>query len=198
MLFRSLRELYMYASANEDLLPEQSLSYDFTVSQRLLENRMSMELTLFYINGDNIVEVVQVDGRPQNQNVGDFANKGVEFSFNYMILNNLNLNSNYSYLYMGTPITGSPKNKFYAGMTYRPGKFTLSSGAQVIDKLYLATGNNAQTSDYVLIDARAAYRPQNCMEVFIKGDNLLGKKYETMPGFPMPGAIFMGGVSFDL
>ena len=194
----NLRELYMYASANEDLLPEQSLSYDFTVSQGLLENRMSMELTLFYINGDNIVEVVQVDGRPQNQNVGDFANKGVEFSLNYHILNNLTLNSNYSYLYMNTPITGSPKNKFYAGMTYRPGKFTLNAGTQVIDKLYLATGTNGQTSDYTLINARVAYRPQNKLEVFIKGDNLLGKKYETMLGFPMPGAIFMGGISLDL
>ncbi|MDR2915886.1 MAG: TonB-dependent receptor [Tannerella sp.] len=194
----NMRELYMYASANEDLLPERSLSYDFTIAQKLAEDRMSMELTLFYVKGDNIVQVVTVDGRPQNQNVGDFANKGVEFSLNYLILNNLSLNSNYSYLYMDTPITGSPRNKLYAGLTYRPGKFALNAGVQVIDKLYLSTGDDAVTSDYTLVDARIAYRPLKWLEVFAKGDNLLGQKYETMLGFPMPKATFMGGVSFNL
>ncbi len=153
----NLRELYMYASANEDLLPESSWSYDFTVSQGLLDNRMSAELTLFYIKGDNIVEVVQVDGRPQNRNVGEFTNKGVEFSLDYQILDNLALHSNYSYLKMKNLITGAPRHKFYAGITYNPGKFSFSAGAQLIDKLYLATGDNPQTSSYTLIDARASY-----------------------------------------
>lgn len=194
----NMRELYMYASANENLLPERSLSYDFTVTQALLDNRMSMELTLFYIKGDNIVEVVQVDSRPQNRNVGDFANKGIEYSLNYMILNNLRFNANYSYLHMDTPITGAPRNKFYAGLTYSPGKFTVSAGAQVIDKLYLATGDNAVTSDYTLVDARVGYRPLKWVEIFVKGDNLLTQKYETILGYPMPKATFLGGLSIHL
>lgn len=194
----NMRELYMYASANEDLLPERSWSYDFTVTQRLLENRLSMELSLYYIEGDNIVQVVTVDGNPQNQNVGEFANKGVEFSLNYRILHNLSVNSNYSYLHMDTPITGAPRNKFYAGITYAPGKFTLSTGAQVIDKLYLSTGDDAQTSNYTLVDARVSYRALKWMYVFVKGDNLLAQKYETMLGFPMPKATFMGGISLTL
>lgn len=195
----NLRELYMYASANEDLLPERSYSYDFTVSQGLLDNRLSMELTLFYTKGDNLIESVEIgESRYQNRNVGEFENKGVEFSLNYMILNNLFVNTNYSYLDMQKPITGAPRNKFYAGVTYSPGKFTLSAGAQVIDKLYLVTGENARTEDYTLVDARVAYRPVKWMEVFTKGDNLLGKKYETMAGYPMPKATFMGGVSFNL
>jgi iron complex outermembrane receptor protein len=195
----NMRELYMYAPANEELLPERSFSYDFTVSQRLLDNRLSMELTLYYINGDNMIETVQIgEGRMQNRNVGKFANKGVEFSLNYLILNNLILNTNYSYLNMEKAVTGAPKNKFYAGVMYKPGKFTLSAGAQVIDELYLVTGATPRTTDYTLVDVRIAYRPLKWMEVFVKGDNLLGKKYETMDGHPMPGATFMGGVSINL
>jgi iron complex outermembrane receptor protein len=193
----NMRELYMYAPANAELLPEESVSYDFTVAQRLLDNRLSMELSLFYTEGDNIVEVVMVDGRPQNQNVGEFANKGVEFSLNYRILNNLSINSNYSHLYMDTPITGAPRNKLYAGITYSPGKFTLNAGAQVIDKLYLSTGDNAQTSNYTLVDARVDYRALKWLDVFVKGDNLLAQEYETMLGFPMPRATFMGGISVN-
>jgi vitamin B12 transporter len=193
----NMRELYMYASANEDLLPERSWSYDFTVSQRLLDNRLSMELSLYYIKGDNIVQVVTVDGNPQNQNVGEFANKGVEFSLNYRILQNLSVNSNYSYLHMDTPITGAPRNKFYTGITYAPGKLTLSAGAQIIDKLYLSTGDKTQTSNYTLLDARVSYRALKWMDVFVKGDNLLAQKYETMLGFPMPRATFMGGINLN-
>ncbi|WP_352423484.1 TonB-dependent receptor [Proteiniphilum sp.] len=194
----NMRELYMYEPANEELLPERSISYDFTVSQRLLENRLSMEMSLYYMEGDNIVEVVQVDGRPQNQNVGEFANKGIEFSMNYRILDNLNVNSNYSYLHMDTPITGAPRNKFYAGVTYSPGRFTLGAGAQVIGHLYLSTGENVQTTNFTLVDARVDYRALEWMKIFVKGDNLLAQKYETMFGFPMPRATFMGGISLDL
>jgi iron complex outermembrane receptor protein len=195
----NMRELYMYAPANEDLLPERSFSYDFTVSQGLLNNRMSMELTLYYIKGDNMIETVPTgDSRVQNRNAGAFANKGIEFGLNYQILNNLSLNSNYGYVDMEKTITGAPRNKFYAGMTYRPGKFTLSAGAQVIDNLYLSTGENARTSNYTLIDMRIAYRPLKWLEVFAKGDNLSGQKYETMLGYPMPGNILMGGISLNL
>ena len=201
----NMRELYMFPPANEELLPERSTSYDFTVTQRLLENRLSMELNLYYTEGDNIIQTVRVDGNPQNQNVGEFANKGIEFSLNYRLLNNLNLNSNYSYLDMDTPITGAPRNKFYVGAAYRPGKFTLNTGVQVINKLYTHLFDSddrearpTQTSSYTLVDAQVAYRAFDWLDVFVKGDNLLAQKYETMLGFPMPKATFMGGVSVKL
>ncbi|MDR0748057.1 MAG: TonB-dependent receptor [Tannerellaceae bacterium] len=202
--FRSpnMRELYMNffpgGPSNSELLPERSFSYDFTVSQGLLDNRLSAELTLYYIKGDNMIAVIPVDGIAKNMNTGKFANKGIEFSLNYLILDNLSLNTNYSYLDMETPITGAPGNKFYAGMAYRPGKFTLSAGVQAIDKLYLVAGDNPQTTDYTLVNARAGWRPLKWMEIFVKGDNLSGKKYETMAGYPMPGATCMGGISLNL
>jgi iron complex outermembrane receptor protein len=195
----NMRELYMNAPANEELKPERSFSYDFTVSQVLPDNRLSMELTLYNIKGDNMIETVQIgEARIQNRNVGKFANRGIEFSLNSQILNNLSFNTNYSYLNMEKPVTGAPRNKFYAGLTYRPGKFTLSAGAQVIDKLYLVTGDNPRTTDYTSVDARIACRLLKWMEAFVKGENLLGKKYETMAGYPMPTTTFMGGLTVNL
>ncbi|MFR9166627.1 MAG: TonB-dependent receptor [Dysgonomonas sp.] len=194
----NLRELYMYASANEDLLPETSWSYDFTVSQGLLDNKMNAELTLYYIKGDNIVEVVQVDGRTQNRNAGEFVNKGIEFNFNYQIINNFAIHANYSYLSMETPITGAPRHKVYVGLTYNPGRFSFNLGAQVIGKLYTSTvQNNVQTSSYTLVDARVSYKALKWLDIFAKGDNLTARKYETMLGYPMPRATFMGGVSLN-
>ena len=193
----NMRELYMYAPANEALLPERSWSYDLSLSQRFLDNKLSLELGVYYMKGDNIVQVVQVDGRPQNQNVGEFANKGIEFSTNYHVLPQLHLHANYSYLHMETPITGAPRNKGYLGVSYLPGKFTFNLGVQVIDKLYLSTGDEPTTSNYTLVNAQVAYKLTKWAELFVKGDNLLAQKYETMLGFPMPKATFMGGISLE-
>ena len=192
----NMRELYMYAPANETLLPERSFSYDLTGSQRLFDSRMYTELTLFYISGDNLIEIVQIgEGRVQNRNVGRFANKGIEMNLNYHILSNLSMNVNGSFLDMEKPVIGAPRQKYFAGLAYWPGKFTLHVGAQIIHKLYLVTGETPQTSDYTFMDAKIAFRPFKWIDVFVKGDNLLGMKYETMAGYPMPRATFMGGVS---
>ena len=194
----NMQELYMYDTANKDLNPENSTSYDFTASQGLLDNRLSIELTLFYIKGNNIIESIPIgNGLSQNRNVGKFINKGIEFSLNYHISNNLMLHTNYSYLHMDTPITGSPKNKLYTGLTYNPRKFSFNLGAQIIDELILSTRNGIQTSSYTLIDARISYKVLKWMEIFVKGDNLLAKKYETISGYPMPRATLMGGASLS-
>lgn len=196
----NMRELYMYPPVNnEELEPENSFSYDFTVSQGLLDNRLNAELTLFYITGDSIIEVIELPGEGrQNRNAGEFTNKGVEFTLNYQILNNLAAHTNYSYLHMDNLIVGAPRHKFYAGITYNPGKFSFSAGTQVIDKLYLTTGDNPQTSSYTLVDARASYKALKWLDVFVKGDNLTARSYETILGYPMPRATVMGGVCLNL
>lgn len=198
----NFRELYMYASANEDLLPESSWSYDFTISQGLLDNRLGMELTLYYIKGDNIIESVETypgSNINQNRNVGEFTNKGVEFSLNYQIKNNLHVHANYSYLHLATPIAGAPKNKLYAGVNYSPGKFSFNAGAQLIDELILsARNNNVQTCSYLLVNTRTSYRPLKWLDIFVNGENLTARKYETMLGYPMPRATVMAGISLNI
>ncbi|MDR3252527.1 MAG: TonB-dependent receptor [Tannerella sp.] len=190
----NMRELYMYAPANEELKPESSLSYDFSVNQRLAHNRLNLTLNLFYTKGDNIVQVVMVEGRPQNQNVGEFANKGVEFGMSWMISNTVSLTGNYNRLSMDTPLTGAPRQKIYAGVSFTPSVFAFNLGLTNISDLYLATGSAAQTTDFTLLNARAGYHVTKWAELFVKADNLLGSKYETMLGFPMPGATFTAGV----
>lgn len=195
----NMRELYMYPTSNEELDPENSWSYDFTVSQGFLENRINTELTVFYMKGDNIITSTQItEGFSELRNTGEFTNKGVEFSLNYQILDNLAVHSNYSYLHMDNVIIGAPRHKFYAGITYNPGKFSFSTGTQAINKLYLTIGDNPQTSSYILVDARASYKALKWLDIFVKGDNLTARSYETILGYPMPRATVMGGISLNI
>ena len=194
----NLRELYMYAVANEDLEPERAWSYDFTLSQHWLDGRLNAELSVFYTKGTNIIEVNVVDGKRANRNVGAFENSGVELSADWQALPTLKFNANYSYLHMGTVYTGAPVHKVYLSGTWTHGRFSANLGAMGIKDLYLSTGENAVKSGYVDLKCRLSYRIADWVSVFVRGENLLNQSYQTMLGFPEPGITVLGGVSLNL
>ncbi|MCR5842123.1 MAG: TonB-dependent receptor [Bacteroidales bacterium] len=194
----NLRELYMYAVANSELKPERAWSYDFTISQHALDGRLNAELSLFYTKGSNIIEVTVVDGKRANRNVGAFANKGVEFSADFQATPTLKFNANYSYLHMDTIYTGAPVHKAYFSGTWTPGRFSANLGLMGIKDLYLSTGENAVKSSYVDLKARLAFQATDWLSVFVRGENLLNRKYATMLGFPEPGITVLGGVAIRL
>ena len=194
----NLRELYMYAVANEELKPERAWSYDFTYAQHFLDGRINTELSLFLTKGSNIIEVNVVDGKRANRNVGAFENKGVEFSADFLATEELKFNANYSFLHMGTIYTGAPVHKAYFSGTWTPGRFSANLGLMGIKDLYLSTGDNAVKSSYVDLKARLSFRATDWLTLFVRGENLLNRQYQTMLGFPEPGITVLGGVSINL
>ena len=194
----NLRELYMYAVANEELLPERAWSYDFTLSQHWLDGRLNAELSVFYTQGTNIIEVNVVDGKRANRNVGAFENSGVELSADWLALPTLKFNANYSYLHMGTVYTSAPVHKYYVSGTWTPGRFSANLGLMGVNDLYLSTGENAVKSNYIDLKCRLSYRIADWISVFVRGENLLNQSYQTMLGFPEPGITVLGGLSINL
>ena len=193
----NMRELYMYASANAELLPEEAWSYDLTLGQHFFDGALNMEVSAFYTKGTNIIEVVRENGKPQNRNVGAFANKGIEAALDWRIVPSLAFNANYSFLHMDTIYTGAPVHKAYAGLDWTPGRFSANIGAMAIKDLYLSTGDNAVTSEYVDLKARIGYRVCDWLQVFVRGLNLLNQDYQTMLGYPEPGITILGGVAIS-
>jgi iron complex outermembrane receptor protein len=194
----NMRELYMYASANAELLPEEAWSYDLTFGHHFLDGALNTELSVFYTKGSNIIEVVRENGKPQNRNVGAFANKGVEFAADWRVSRTFSLNANYSFLHMDTIYTGAPVHKVYAGADWKPGRFSASLGAMCIRDLYLSTGDGAVTSNYVDLKARLGYQVNDWLQVFARGLNLLNQDYATMLGYPEPGITVLGGIAISL
>ena len=193
----NMRELYMYASANAELLPEEAWSYDLTLGQHFLDGALNFEVSVFYTKGSNIIEVVRENGKPQNRNVGEFANKGIEVAADWRVAPSLAFNANYSFLHMDTIYTGAPVHKAYAGLDWTPGRFSANIGAMAIKDLYLSTGESAVKSNYVDLKARLGYRVNDWLQVFVRGMNLLNQDYQTMLGYPEPGITVLGGVAIS-
>ena len=196
--FRSpnIREMYMFPPQNPDLKPESMMNYEFSIGQTTLGGDLFVELTAFFINGKNMIETTRIDGRPKNVNTGSFTNKGIEMDARYQILPNLSLDMNYSYLHLSKPLLAAPAHKLFAGAMFTPGRFTLNVNVQSIFDLYINTVDKVK-ENYTVLNAKVAYRfgtRDKGLNLFVKGENLTATRYSINEGFPMPKAIFMGGI----
>lgn len=206
--FRSpnIREMYMWGAANDELKPENMLNYEVAVGQSFLDGRLYGEVTAFFIDGKNMIESVRVNPASQfpqeNRNVGTFTNKGIELEGRYQILRNLSMDMNYSYLHTSKALLAAPAHKLNVGATYSPGRFTFNANVQSVYDLYVRLENPANKisevkENYTVLNARAAYRfgsRDKGLNLFVKGENLTATRYTINYGFPMPKAVFMGGI----
>lgn len=196
--FRSpnLRELYLYAAANPDLKPEYMYNYEVELRQKLMNSKLDMGLTMFFIDGRDMIQTVMVSGRPHNMNTGSFINKGIEFDAAYAIDSRWRADMNYSYLHTSKPILAAPRHKLNGELSYSPGNFSFSLESQSVWGLYTTTGGSATKENYSLLNFRGAYTIKQDFPatLFVKVDNITDKRYEINAGFPMPGITVMGGI----
>ena len=74
----------------------------------------------------------------------------------------------------------------------------LNVGYQYINGLYLTTGKETKQEDYGLLSAKVSFKPWKVLTIFAKGENLTREKYQIIDGYPMPGAIFFGGLHLSI
>ena len=195
----TIREMYMFPPQNPDLKPESLWSYELSVSQSLVKGRLEYGVSLFYINGDNVImRMPNPEGSGMlNMNSGRIENWGAEISLSYRFNNAWSIYGNYSWLHMENPVLASPQHKLYAGADFRKGRWHASTGLQYISGLY--TDLDAGTlENFMLWDLQCSFRILDWLSVYVKGENLLAQQYEILAGYPMPGATVTGGLKLDI
>ena len=195
--YPTIREMYMFPPQNPDLRPERMWTYELSLSQKLLEGRLSYGVNVFYIDGDNFIMTQMVDGRPHNVNAGALRNAGVEAQAAWRIARDWSVDANYSFLHMENPVVAAPEHKLYVGGLFTHGRWHVSTGVQYVAGLYTQVGDSPVQEDFVLWIIRASFRILDWMSVWVRGENLLNWKYEINAGFPMPGANVTGGLNFE-
>ncbi|MDR3180522.1 MAG: TonB-dependent receptor [Prevotellaceae bacterium] len=192
----SIKELYMWALANPDLEPERMWNYEIAVDQTFLEGRLAFELAGYLADGKNLIQVVAPP--PKNVNTGEFLNKGVEFSFRWQAVKNFNLQGNYSYLHMDTPLLYSPEHQIFLAANYRLSQWNVGVNYRFVDGLYSETGANPAIETFAVLDAKVSFHPLSWLGFFVKGENLTGRDYQILYGYPMPGITVFGGINVSL
>ena len=194
----TIREMYMFPPKNPDLKHEKLWNSELSFSQRLMDNRLSYGLNVFYINGENlIIRLPNPNGSGMlNQNSGEIENWGAEANVGYQFNPVWSVMANYSWLHMENPVLASPEHKLYGGVNFRKGRWSASTGIQYVKGLY--TDLDAATKEnFVLWDMQGSFKATNYLSFYVRGENLLAQRYEINAGYPMPKATFMGGVNIN-
>jgi outer membrane cobalamin receptor len=127
----TIRELFMW-NHNTELSPESVINYEAGMAQELFGKKMTVELTGYIIDGDNMI----VSGSMGKlYNTGSVHNKGIEFSLDADPSENLNINVAYCYIHMKSPVYGTPENQLYVSSRYIINKITLTASVQMVNRL---------------------------------------------------------------
>lgn len=183
------KDMFLYGTANDELRAERLWNYEIAWRQGLCDGAVNYGVNLFLMEGDNMIMTVA----GKNVNSGKFLNRGAELEASWRINSHWRLNTNHTLLHMDTPIAGSPKYKGYLGAEMRYGKWNATAGVMQVDEM-----QGVEKPAFTLVNATLGYQLCNNIRLWVKGDNLLSRKYEYISGYPMPGATFMGGVNLRI
>ena len=188
----TMREMYLYPPSNEDLEAERLWNYE--LSWRHRTGKLSYGANIYYLKADNMIQTQPVDGKPRNVNTGEIENYGLELDAAYTLNEHWSLNTNHSFLHMENKVVAAPEYTGFASANCNYGKLALMAGLQYVNNLYTVVGENEQTTDFCLLNASANYQLTKNLNLWLRGENLLGQEYEINAGYPMPKATVMAGV----
>lgn len=191
----TMREMFLYPPSNTDLAPERLWNYELSWHHRL--SGFIYGVNLFHIKGDNMIQTVQVDGKPRNVNTGEIENWGIELEGKYSVDKHLSLSTNASYLHMKNKVVAAPEITGYLGADYHQGRWLATLGMKYIGNLYTTVGNDEKKENVCLLNASVTYALSNAISLWACGENLLAQSYEINLGYPMPRVTFMGGISMN-
>ncbi|MDR1746020.1 MAG: TonB-dependent receptor [Tannerella sp.] len=193
----NIRELYIsyppYSMANPDLKPESMKNYEISIGQSFADHVFFAEITGFYLEVKDLIAGVQ----GTLTNVDKIYNKGIEAEIAYYPMKNLWFTANFNQLHTSKSLEGAPKRKFFMDGTYIFRRLTLNANVESIARLQKIGGEEDDKICYALLNAKVSYlfgTEDKGVKLFVKGENLTGKSYEILKGFPMPKITIMGGI----
>jgi vitamin B12 transporter len=204
----TFNDLFFPGFGNPDLQPEESLSYDFGVDQKLWKNRVRLGLTYFQIEFENLITCctplpTAPFGGPFN--VGRARSAGLELTAEIDVLPNLVASLNYTYtdtenLATDRPLPREPRHRWNVGLTWEPiARLSLFTQVHVVTEQLEAFGD-VYNSGYTRVDVGGTWRVLERvgwlrkLELTARIQNLLNERYAEVRGFPALGVNALVGL----
>ena len=197
------------AVPNPNLGPERAINYEIGVKEMLFGNTR-VEGALFYSDVKDLIQTVQVTAgatpQTQAQNVGNGEFYGFEISADTALSSQFSVGGNYAYIYRKVKdnlqpllrLTGVPKNKAFAYITWRPdAQFSVTPSIEIAgDRWSDRTTSPAQAFPYIkvgaytLVSLQGEYKLTENFSFTAGAKNLLDDNYELSWGLPQPGRTY--------
>jgi iron complex outermembrane receptor protein len=203
-----------------NLLPELATQYEIGARGRLLDKKLSYDLSVYDLYA--VQELVQqtVDGLAEFVNAGGTNHKGVELSLSWRLVDDptgfltlvkpwlaysyqlyvFTQYTNNGVSYSGNQLTGNPENQANGGVDVetKPG-FYLSANLQFVDSYPITDANTVWNNSYELLNSKVGFRhtfeKRVRVDAFAGGENLLNQSYSAYVAFNASnGAYYEPGV----
>lgn len=191
--FRSptMRELFLWGP-NPNLQPESVLNFETGISSAF-GDKVTAELTVYALKGDNLIITVPMQGL---QNAGEVNNRGIELAIDAEPVENLTLNATYSYINMKEPVYATPEHHLYLNANYRLKKWNFIANIQQVSNLDNDPSPKVNQESYTLLNSKVMFRMTKNIKLYVSGENLLGQTYQMNRYYTMPGTTVFGGINF--
>ena len=193
--FRSptIRELFLWGP-NPKLQPETVFNYEASILKSYFDRKLTIELTGFFVKGDNLIITVPNKGL---LNAGEVSNQGIEFSAETNPTTKLNFHVAYSYINMKTPVYATPEHQLFISSRYRMGKTIFMLSLQQVANLDTDPSAITHQVSYALVNAKVSHKFCKYAEVFVSAENLLNQDYELNRYYTMPGTTVFAGLNLN-
>ncbi|MBN2000801.1 TonB-dependent receptor [candidate division KSB1 bacterium] len=189
----SIRELYVFPPRNQQLEPEEMWNYEIGVTQEL--GRAQLDASLFRSEGSNQIQMKFPEMMFVNS--GEFIHTGYEMMFSWFPVEALDFSASWSKLDLQDETLNSPGKKLTTSIGYRVGRFTLGSHVIFIQDLYGDNNRRLPMGDYTVVDINASVRIVSSLTLHMALKNVLDENYQTLYGYPMPGRMITGDLSYE-
>ncbi len=193
----TFNDLFFPFFSNPDLVPETSSGWDIGLEKRFAGDRVTLDLTWFSLDFDDLIVFDQVAFRPEN--LASASSDGIELGLGLRPAPSWGIDLSYTWNdtedeATGAPLPRRPKHRGTLQIDGRLGDHwrlsaVLSSVADRIDS------NGSEIDDYSRLDLALGYRLSQRAEPYLRLENALDEDYEEIPGFTSPGVVGAVGVS---
>ncbi|HRD01408.1 MAG TPA: TonB-dependent receptor [Candidatus Saccharicenans sp.] len=205
----SLYELYappdnLGPIGNMSLEPEKNLGWDAGL-EKIFFDHLTLSLTYFETRFRNLIQFYYGTGY---QNVGQARTKGLELSIKTAPLKNLELTASWTHLQARdldhqTDLLRRPKDTFYGNLNFSRKAVRISSEVYYLGQRYDLDFSSYPNREVCLrsaflVNFFVSYDLKSTTSFFIRGDNLLGTRYEMVYGYGSPGTTISTGFRLKL
>ena len=197
-LYVDLRPAFNFFG-NPNLLPEQSVGYDFGFEQPIANDRFRFGVTRYH---NNITNLINTNATGTSYiNVGEAITSGYEAFASAAVTDRLRLRTDYTYTKAIDAITElellrRPRHKYTLAAEWNPTDQLLLSATWLRVSTWI-DGNRdfsiqrLTAPGYAVLNLAANYTVNQYTTVFGRIDNLLNERYQNPTGFDRPGLGYL-------
>ncbi|MFZ0885695.1 MAG: TonB-dependent receptor [Candidatus Acidiferrales bacterium] len=213
---------------NPALKPEESISYDAGIEQRMARDRAILDVTYFYNKfKDQIVTTGNLPTNFDSENIGKSRADGLETTIRIHPFQSLEFSGSYTWMNtailalsgfaepvdpftVGEPLLRRPHNAAGFNATWTHKRLMLNMNGTIRGAVLDVEPNDGtfacelmlpclfRNHGYQLLNAGFAYHLPKGVEIYGRLNNFLNQRYEEAFGFPSLRLNFMAGFKVDL